>query len=117
MFYDFRQNNSGGSFKVTDSVGHYVIIEADNAQEANEKAEQVGIYFDGCSTGKDCNCCGDRWYPQWDSDGSEEPSIYGENIEEYKNSIRYSVSDEEVIFVYYKGGHSKKIVIDVKSEK
>lgn len=47
MFYTYRQNNSGGSFKITKKIKHFVIIEADSAKEANKKAEHIGIYFDG----------------------------------------------------------------------
>lgn len=61
--YEFSQNNSGGFFEVDDFVCHRVIIEAENAEEANKIALNMGIYFDGCSIGVDCNCCGDRWYP------------------------------------------------------
>lgn len=47
MFYTYNQNNSGGFFKITKKIKHYVIIEADSAKEANKKAEHIGIYFDG----------------------------------------------------------------------
>lgn len=60
-WYEFRQNNSGGSFHITENLSHFVLIQATNPRRANELAEDVGIYFDGCSSGKDCNCCGDRW--------------------------------------------------------
>ena len=29
--------------------------------EANTKACDIGIYFDGVANGADCECCGDRW--------------------------------------------------------
>lgn len=61
-WYEFRQNNSGGSFQIDDDVTIYVLIQAASAKEANIKAEEIGIYFDGCYNGHDCNCCGDRWY-------------------------------------------------------
>ena len=66
MFYTFSQNNSGGSFDIDHMLAHFVIIEADTAEEANTIAESVGIYFNGCDEGMDCDCCGDRWYSQWD---------------------------------------------------
>lgn len=59
--YHFRQNNSGGSFDVDESVTVNVYIEAQSTTQANDFAEAVGIYFDGVSTGQDCPCCGDRW--------------------------------------------------------
>jgi hypothetical protein len=74
MFYNYRQNNSGGYW-----IGpKNVIVEADSSEEADEIAQQNGVYFDGISSGNDCSCCGDRWSRAWD-DGDEKPEIYGEN--------------------------------------
>jgi hypothetical protein len=67
-FYEFRQNNSGGSFAVDDNVAHSVYIEAEDADRANEIALEKGLYFNGVDTGQDCNCCGDRWYPTDDDE-------------------------------------------------
>jgi hypothetical protein len=58
-FYEFDQNNSGGHFVVDDKLCHRIYIEAESADEANFKAEELGCYFDGVG---DCSCCGDRWY-------------------------------------------------------
>jgi epoxyqueuosine reductase QueG len=83
-FFEFNQNNTGGSFDFDEKRGisHWVIIEAANAQQANERAESIGLYFNGCDDGVDCSCCGDRWYPQYDEkDGTAEPTIYGEKVE------------------------------------
>jgi hypothetical protein len=64
-FYEYTQNNSGGRFEVDKKICHRVIIQAHNEEEARQKALELGIYFDGCSNGYDCSCCGDRWsdYP------------------------------------------------------
>jgi hypothetical protein len=80
MFFDFHQNNSGGSFSYDDKAGiaETVIVEAASATEANEKAERVGLYFDGDG---DCRCCGNRWYELWSGDeGTAEPLVYGKKI-------------------------------------
>lgn len=61
-FYEFNQNNSGGSFDVDNDVCHRLFIEATNAEQANRIAQDLGVYFDGCDSGMDCDCCGDRWY-------------------------------------------------------
>lgn len=61
-FYQFNQNNSGGSFVVNNELCHRLFIEASIYKEALDKALELGVYFDGCSTGEDCSCCGDRWY-------------------------------------------------------
>ena len=80
MFFTFHQNNSGGSF-----IGpSYVIVEAKNAEEANTIALEHDVYFDGCRKGIDCGCCGDRWYPVSDHDGTDQPEIYGEPLETFK---------------------------------
>lgn len=49
MFYEFRQNNSGGVFEIDESRGIslHVIVEADTAEEANERAQRIGLYFNG----------------------------------------------------------------------
>ena len=62
-FYEFVQNNSGGSFDTNHAkgIGQRVWIQATSADHANDVAEKIGLYFDGCTDGKDCNCCGDRW--------------------------------------------------------
>lgn len=78
-FFGFTQNNSGGrfSFYPESGVSHYVIIEAHSADEANRKAEEIGLYFDGYG---DCECCGDRWNSTYGK-GDVVPSIYGEPYE------------------------------------
>jgi hypothetical protein len=77
-FFEFDQNNSGGSFHIDDErgLGPRVWIEALDANDANARAEHLGIYFDGCSNGRDCPCCGDRWSAAWrDESGKREPEI------------------------------------------
>lgn len=71
-WYRFRQNNSGGTFQPPAIV---VNIEARSAYEANARAIFLGICFDGCAQGVDCDCCGDRWYPANEADAeSSEPT-------------------------------------------
>lgn len=81
-FFTFYQNNSGGSFDIdlSSGISKYVIIEAKNADQANDIALGIGLYFYGCSSGNDCSCCGDRWQEASDDEGTELPSIYGENV-------------------------------------
>lgn len=59
-FFTYDQNNSGGGYTRDDEagIGERVIVEADTAEEANERAERIGLYFDGDG---DCDCCGNRW--------------------------------------------------------
>lgn len=81
-FYAFNQNNSGGGFSYDEREGisHWVIIEASSANEANSTAASAGIYFDGCDDGRDCSCCGDRWYPVDDSDAESDPTVWGQVV-------------------------------------
>ena len=85
-FYTFVQNNSGGYW----NGPHYVIIEAFDANHANEIAVDNEIYFNGCASGNDCSCCGDRWYPVEEYTGSEKPEIWGEPLENY-NPEKYKL--------------------------
>jgi hypothetical protein len=81
MFYTFNQNNSGGGFDMDKArgIGSAVVIEADSPSHANERAEEIGLYFDGVEEEIDCECCGDRWYRAWES-GTDRPTYYGEEL-------------------------------------
>jgi hypothetical protein len=102
FWYEFRQNNSGGHFDIDDDVAPRVLIQAATPSEANARAEQVGIYFDGCRVGMDCDCCGDRWDKAWDA--LEDFTVYswketgagGRNTVTYDSVFDYAqaVADE-----------------------
>jgi hypothetical protein len=79
-FHTFNQNNSGGAFVITDDLAMYVIVEGANIDQIVERAQALGIYFDGCETGEDCPCCGDRWDMPWRDELSEQPEVYGELV-------------------------------------
>jgi hypothetical protein len=66
-WYEYRQNNSGGHFAYSDWVSNFVLIEASSVAKANSKAESIGIYFNGCAEGIDCDCCGDRWDEEYEA--------------------------------------------------
>lgn len=74
-YWHFDQNNSGGNFHIndTDGIGPHVVIEAANKADAIKRAFDLGIYFDGVADGRDCECCGDRWYEPWKDDGYDSP--------------------------------------------
>jgi hypothetical protein len=67
-WYEFDQNNSGGVFELSATVGHRVLVQACSAEVANRIAEDCGLYFGGYG---DCQCCGSRWSPCWDDDEGE----------------------------------------------
>lgn len=120
MFYEYSQNNSGGSFVVNDEVCHRLFIEAESADEANRKAEQLGCYWDGVEKGRDCPCCGDRWYSAWDDDAidlARMSDLYEKyegvkfaNIEEYAQylSDKYGWTTPDAR-IYYADGTVKEI--------
>ena len=90
MFFHFHQNNSGGVFDLDkeNGIAVNVIIEAENSKEANRKASDIGLYFDGCQIGIDCPCCGDRWSEVWEDEGEEVPLVYGTPPQEYVDEGR-----------------------------
>ncbi|MCQ6554773.1 hypothetical protein NPS70_16430 [Streptomyces sp. C10-9-1] len=103
MFFTYDQNNSGGGFDVDEEAGIsvYVIVEAEDYATANERAEAIGLYFDGEG---DCSCCGNRWSAQWSgTDGDAVPSIYGEPVE---TAVVYTkwVGTRPDAFVHYVDG-------------
>jgi len=67
-WYHYDQNNSGGSFG---RPAYNVYIEAFDCRHADFIAEDNDLYFDGVDKGRDCECCGDRWYKAWEEDGIE----------------------------------------------
>lgn len=109
-YYEFSQNNSGGSFDFDEELGitTRVFIEAYDAVDANHRAERIGIYFDGIDSGQDCACCGDRWY------SVEEPwreAILEENLGEhilelmtFKFHMKWQKPDKPEIFVHKMDG-------------
>lgn len=83
-WYEFSQHNTGGSFDHDPErgIGYSVWVEAESYEEANERAESIGLYFDGCDAGIDCDCCGDRWYRKGSySSGDPVPTRYGKTFE------------------------------------
>jgi hypothetical protein len=102
-FFHFSQNNSGGISHNNNNVSHHVIIEANSPKHANQLAIEIGIYFNGCQTGSDCECCGDRWSEQWGHEkGDTSPLIYGMILEKYEE---YFTQEGEVFcHVYYLDG-------------
>ena len=111
MFFTYDQNNSGGSFdyEADRGISFYVIVEADSADEANNRAERIGLYFDGAG---DCECCGNRWTDQWnDQNGTPYPEVYGRSVLLPEDDAYYEASesgwvkrDEYEGFVHYKDG-------------
>lgn len=109
-FFEYVQNNSGGSFDRDEEkgIGEYVIIEALNSDHANERAEKIGLYFDGYG---DCSCCGNRWSETYE-EGSDIPSIYNTPVFLAKQSFF-----RKDVFVHYLDGTIEKIDLQPNKRK
>ncbi|HET8731806.1 MAG TPA: hypothetical protein VFM34_11950 [Moraxellaceae bacterium] len=106
MFFTYRQNNSGGSFNIDSEAGIsiFVVVEADSADDADRRAVDIGLYFDGCETGEDCECCGDRWSRAYE--GYDVPSEYGKPIADLlddKRRVHWEGSNP-MAYIHYKNG-------------
>lgn len=114
MFYEFNQNNSGGSFDVTDTLCHRLLIQADNEKDAILVAESLGCYWNGCDSGTDCDCCGDRWSKDFIDEIPESDIKYDDivfqNVEQYAqhfaNEYGWTTPDCRI---FYKNGKVKEI--------
>lgn len=83
-FYIFTQNNSGGRFIADSKLCHHLVIEAESEKEAIQRAEELGVYFDGVENDIDCECCGDRW---------DEPSVLDPQKNDVKQKMQSLVSE------------------------
>ena len=75
-------------------IAEFVIVEASSHDEANRIAEDIGLYFNGVEDGRDCDCCGERWYPACEVDGQDTPL--------YFKSTNYFTKDN--CFIHYLNG-------------
>lgn len=103
MFYEFNQNNSGGHFTRNSRLDHYVIVEANDLTEAIDRANMIGIYFNGVDEGIDCECCGDRWYQPWDEKGDDVPSHYDFPLTLANSSTTKNPREHTVVIHYLDG--------------
>lgn len=111
-FFNFNQNNSGGHFEDDKDVCEDVIIEAYSPEDANLRADNFGIYFNGCNQGLDCSCCGDRWSEVWDDNkGTNKPEIYGKDVFKiYGESFRWKC------IIHYLNGKRKKVIFKTSKD-
>ena len=96
--YVFQQNNTFGTFDA--GVGHTVLAEALTREEACARAQTVGVYFNGCATGRDCDCCGNRWEEPWDTPLPFVRPLGIDTLEEYLPRF----SERNLRVVYADGG-------------
>ena len=112
--YLFNQNNSGGSFDTHDLLCHRVGIEAASRQEANDTAEDIGIYFYGIEDGLDCPCCGDRWYPVSEYDTIDKEGAV-EHLQKLADGHGWPDKDGVDARIIYLDGTVKEIKVREKS--
>lgn len=100
-WFCYYQNNSGGYFVTDEKVAAFVFIQANNADEANTKFAIISEE----SSYDWCECCGPRWDCDCEeSDGTDEPMIFGEPFNKYEEGLR-----ESAIF-YHEDGSSDLFV-------
>jgi hypothetical protein len=96
-WFQFDQNNSGGSFVVDDKLCHRLFIEAKSEGIANAIAEDMGVYFNGVRDGYDCDCCGDRWYRGEEIDLSSTKTVE-EYAQELANQYGWTSPDARIFY-------------------
>lgn len=107
MFFEYSQNNSGGSFANSGDVANYVIVEAPSASVADAIAGSKGLYFYGDG---DCPCCGPRWSTAW-GEGDPVPSHYEEPIIDF-TPVEIDKESWTQCVIHYLDG--KSLRIDIK---
>jgi hypothetical protein len=104
-FFTYSQNNSGGSFyyDAEQGITYAVIVEAGSPDAADARAESIGLYFDGCSEGRDCDCCGDRWDKAYGK-GDATPLVYGKTPGKFATECPWKSECPQPVCVHYADG-------------
>lgn len=78
-------------------IASTVIVEAYNAQDANERALKIGLYFDGAEAGEDNPECGDRWYRVEEADALDKPQL---SLSDWTARRSAHKGEEEVTYLH-----------------
>jgi hypothetical protein len=112
MYFHISQNNSGGKFYENEKhgIGPNVIIEGANASDAYSRLEAM----DGEVTGMydNCPCCGERWYKPDDDEGTTEPRVYGEKVEDVIADLY-----RRDCFIHHYDGKIEHVVFNTKESQ
>lgn len=101
-WFTYDQNNSGGFFIDNDQVSHLICIQANTAEEANAKAQNIVTYYSDF-----CECCGERWYIcEREGDGADVPSQYGKPLAD-QDPVIY----RETAVLHFANGEVRKVKI------
>ena len=94
---------------------HHVVVEGTDVKDITRRAEDIGLYWDGCRKGLDCSCCGDRWYPPSYSTLDDTPSIYGEDVAAgvYVSDTKW-IDDGPEGYVHYMDGRVVPVILQKK---
>lgn len=99
-FYTFYQNRINGCGYEVDEEEHtsrYVIIEADSADDANQRARQIGMAWDG------------RWPKVGEASSDDTPSVFSEPVGTLEQPPdRFNIAtelDKPLITIHYQDGH------------
>jgi hypothetical protein len=108
-FFMWSQNNSGGHFVVNENLTWRVVIEADTYEQAEQKAFDLGVYYNGCDDDRDCSCCGDRWYrgKEWDA----KDQTLEEYLQDYADEYGW---ESPSVIIHYADGTKGTITKAVK---
>jgi hypothetical protein len=87
-FFEFRQNYSGKGFVSNENLDEVVVIEAATSEDANIKAESIGVYF-GIDVDIDCPCCHERWVEVSHEDAFEAGSPKAHEVFSQDGTIVY----------------------------
>lgn len=102
LWWTYSQNNSGGYFIQNDDVDEYVIIQAANEKAAQEIFKRVTEE----SSYEWCHCCGERWYPDPQDEGTEVPVVFGKSVYEPSKDNSWF---RDAAILYFDDGHKERV--------
>ena len=80
-----------------------VIVEANSKEEADNKAESIGLYWNGVDEGHDCKCCGNRW-PNCYIDVNDTPHVWDQDVSTSYTTNYIWMKNKEEVFIHYLDG-------------
>lgn len=94
-FFTFSQNNSGGYYVEDDTVAQVVVVEADDADDADSRASKKGVF-----SYHYCDCCGPRFSGQYDR---------AKGFRSVKAAVADSFMQSPSVVVHFKDGRVEKV--------
>ena len=101
MWFEYDQSNPGGSY--LSDMPRTVLVEGKDADDADSRAEEVGVYFEGIDSGRDCSCCNDRWSRAYDDNEGRESAYleYWSRGGDENKSKKAHIDNEEEMKAYF----------------